>query len=69
MGGEDFSDFGTIAPAVMFNLGVVPPDLESTAVHSPTFVADEAAIPIGVNLMANIILDHQARAARAAVRK
>ena len=55
MGGEDFSYFGTIAPAVMFNLGVVPPDLEATAVHSPTFVADEAAIPIGVNLMANII--------------
>jgi len=63
MGGEDFSYFGTIAPAVMFNLGVVPPELEATAVHSPTFVADEAAIPIGVNLMANIILDHQMKAA------
>jgi amidohydrolase len=69
MGGEDFSAFGTIAPAVMFNLGVVPPGLESTAVHSPTFIADEAAIPIGVNLMANIILDHQAKAARAAAKK
>jgi metal-dependent amidase/aminoacylase/carboxypeptidase family protein len=42
----------------MFNLGVVPQHLESTSVHSPTFVADEAAIPIGVNLMANILLDH-----------
>jgi amidohydrolase len=63
MGGEDFSYFGKIAPAVMFNLGVVPPELESTAVHSPTFVADEAAIPIGVNLMANIILDHQMKPA------
>src|SRR5512140_8795 len=62
MGGEDFSYFGTIAPAVMLNLGVVPADRESTAVHSPTFMADEAAIPIGVNLMANIILDHQAKA-------
>jgi len=69
MGGEDFSYFGTIAPAVMFNLGVVPPELEATAVHSPTFVADEAAIPIGVNLMANIILDHLAGAARGAARK
>jgi amidohydrolase len=64
MGGEDFSYFGTIAPAVMFNLGVVPADREGTAVHSPTFLADEAAIPIGVNLMANIILDHQIGAAR-----
>ncbi len=64
MGGEDFSEFGRIAPAVMFNLGVVPPELESTAVHSPTFLADETAIPIGVELMANIIVDHQTKAAR-----
>jgi amidohydrolase len=69
MGGEDFSYFGTIAPAVMLNLGVVPPELEATAVHSPTFIADEAAIPIGVNLMANILLDHQMKAAKAAVKK
>ncbi len=58
MGGEDFSYFGRLAPAVMFGLGVVPQHLESTSVHSPTFIADEAAIPIGVNLMANILLDH-----------
>jgi len=69
MGGEDFSYFGKIAPAVMFNLGVVPPELEATAVHSPTFVADEAAIPIGVNLMANIILDRLAKGARGAGKK
>ena len=64
MGGEDFSYFGTIAPAVMFNLGVVPPELDATAVHSHTFIADEAAIPIGVNLMANIIVDHQMKPAK-----
>jgi amidohydrolase len=69
MGGEDFSYFGTIAPAVMFNLGVVPPDLEATAVHSPTFRADEAAIAIGVNLMANIILDHQVASIKKGPRK
>ena len=69
MGGEDFSEFGRIAPAVMFGLGVIPPDRETTAAHSPAFVADEAAIPIGVNLMADIILDHQARAARKAPAK
>lgn len=64
MGGEDFSYFGTVAPAVMFGLGVVPPDRDATAVHSPTFVADEASIPIGVNLMANIIMDHQIKPAK-----
>jgi amidohydrolase len=66
MGGEDFSAFGKIAPTVMLNLGVLPPDLDTTAGHSPTFMADEAAIPIGVNLMADIILEHQMRAAKAA---
>ena len=69
MGGEDFSAFGAIAPAVMLNLGVVPADLEATAVHSPTFMADEAGIPIGVNLMADIILDHQMKAAKAKAAK
>ena len=64
MGGEDFSAYGAIAPAVMLNLGVVPANLEATAVHSPTFIADEAAIPIGVNLMADIILDHQMKSAK-----
>lgn len=59
MGGEDFSFFGKIAPAVMLNLGVIPKDMDKTAVHSPTFAADEDGIPIGVNLMANIIADYQ----------
>ena len=65
MGGEDFSYFGAIAPSVMLNLGVVPADREATAVHSPTFVADEAAIPIGVNLMADILINHLTKAAKA----
>ncbi|MDQ1351152.1 MAG: Amidohydrolase, partial [Acidobacteriota bacterium] len=51
--------FGKIAPAVMLNLGVIPKDMDKTAVHSPTFVADEDSIAIGVNLMANIIADYQ----------
>jgi len=58
MGGEDFSYFAQLAPAVMFNLGIVSPDVEKTSVHSPTFVADEASIAIGVELMANIIADY-----------
>jgi len=61
MGGEDYSYFGQLAPAVMLYLGVVPADRDRTAVHSPTFMADEAGIPLGVNLMATIILDYQTR--------
>ena len=61
MGGEDFAYFSKIAPAVMLNLGVVPANLEKTSVHSPTFVADEAGIAVGVELMANIIMDYLGR--------
>ncbi|HYA48950.1 MAG TPA: M20/M25/M40 family metallo-hydrolase, partial [Burkholderiales bacterium] len=64
MGGEDFAYFDKVAPAVMLELGVVPANLDKTAVHSPTFLADEAAIPIGVELMADIIMDYQTRHAR-----
>lgn len=69
MGGEDFSYFGKVAPALMIYLGVVPADIEKTAVHSPTFIADEASIPIGVNLMANILLDHQTKPAKSPKKK
>jgi amidohydrolase len=64
MGGEDFSYFSAIAPALMLGLGVALPDRDPTYLHSPTFVADETAIPIGVNLMANILLDHQMKTAK-----
>jgi len=64
MGGEDYAYFGKLAPAVMLGLGVIPADREKTAVHSPTFVADEASIPIGVNLMANVIMDYLAKHAK-----
>jgi amidohydrolase len=61
MGGEDFSYFGKLAPAVMLGLGVIPQDRDKTSVHSPGFMADEASIAIGVNLMANIIADYQTK--------
>ncbi|MCX6556460.1 MAG: amidohydrolase [Candidatus Aminicenantes bacterium] len=61
MGGEDFAYFTQVAPSVMLNLGVVPANLEKTAVHSPTFMADEAGIALGVELMADIIMDYLGR--------
>jgi amidohydrolase len=61
MGGEDFAYFTQVAPSVMLNLGVVPANLEQTALHSPTFLADEAGIALGVELMADIIMDYLGR--------
>jgi amidohydrolase len=58
MGGEDFSYFAMEAPSVMLWLGVVPKDVEKTAVHSPTFIADEESIPVGVRVMSSVILDY-----------
>jgi amidohydrolase len=58
MGGEDFSRFAKLAPGVMLNLGVRPKEFASMSVHTPTFIADEAAIPVGVGLMSAIIWDY-----------
>jgi amidohydrolase len=58
MGGEDFSYFSRQVPSVLLWLGVVPADVKSTALHSPTFVADEKSIAIGVRLMSAVILDY-----------
>ncbi|MDD8015914.1 MAG: M20 family metallopeptidase [Acidobacteriota bacterium] len=61
MGGEDFSEFARLAPAVMLDLGVVPKDIARTSVHSPTFIMDEDSIPVGVGLMSAVIWDYLAR--------
>jgi amidohydrolase len=61
MGGEDFSHFSRLAPSVMLWLGVVPADVESTQVHSPTFIADEGSIPVGVKVMSAVIIDYLGR--------
>ena len=58
MGGEDFSYFAREAPSVLLWLGIVPKDLEKTVSHSPSFVADEESISVGVKVMSSIILDY-----------
>ena len=60
MGGEDFAYYATVAPVVMLYLGVVPQDRTTDPVHSPGFVVDESSIPIGLNLMAAVIMDYLA---------
>ncbi len=57
-GGEDFSEFARITPSAILWLGVVPAGMGKTALHSPTFMADEQGISVGVKLMSAIILDY-----------
>lgn len=64
MGGEDFSYFAREIPSALLWLGVIPQEMEKTSVHSPTFVADEKSIPIGVKVMSAVISDYLKQRAR-----
>lgn len=67
LAGEDFSRFASRAPGVFVSLGVTPPDRDwrtAAANHSPLFVADDAALPIGVRIMSSMAVDFL-RSARA----
>lgn len=64
---EDFSRYVERVPGFFFGLGVAPAGKDPRTVapnHSPLFVADEAALPIGVRLMASIAVDYLSGAGR-----
>jgi amidohydrolase len=56
-GAEDFSYFAQQVPGFYLFLGVVPPGKVSGGHHTPTFYADDAAIPIGMRVMSALVLD------------
>jgi amidohydrolase len=58
MVGEDFSYFANEVPGLYFRLGVQTPGTTSGDHHTPTFQADDASIPIGMRVMAGLILDY-----------
>ena len=58
---EDFSYFQQQVPGQFVFLGVTPRHQDHTTVpqnHSPLFVADESALPVGVRVMTNLALDY-----------
>jgi amidohydrolase len=58
---EDFSRFAQKVPGLFVSLGVTPPSKDwKTAApnHSPLFEADEAALPVGVKVMAELAFDY-----------
>lgn len=58
MVGEDFSYFANAVPGFFYRLGVQQPGTTSGDHHTPTFQADDSAIPIGVRVMAGVLLDY-----------
>ena len=55
MAGEDFSRFANEVPGFFYFLGTQKPGTTSGGHHSPTFRADDAALPVGVRAMAYLV--------------
>jgi amidohydrolase len=58
MGGEDFSFFARETPGFFFQLGGVKPGTTSGDHHTPTFLVDDSAIPVGMRVMASLLVDY-----------
>jgi len=61
MGSEDFSYFANEVPGFFFRLGQVKPGTTSGDHHTPTFLADDTSIPVGIKTMSVVILDYLSR--------
>lgn len=64
MGAEDFAYFSREVPSFYYTIGVVNPGNVSGGHHTPTFRADDEAIPVGVRTMTALVLDYLARPGR-----
>jgi amidohydrolase len=61
MGSEDFSYFANEVPGFFYRLGQVKPGTTSGDHHTPTFLADDSAIPVGIRAMSVVIFDYLSR--------
>jgi amidohydrolase len=57
MGGEDFAYFANQTPGFYYRLGVVKPGTASGGLHTPTFRADDSAVPVGIRIMSRLLVD------------
>ena len=58
MGAEDFAWYTREVPGFYWRLGVVERGSTSGALHTPDFRAGDGAIPVGMRVMANLVLDY-----------
>jgi len=63
-GAEDFSYFSNIVPGFYFKLGVVPEGKSSGGHHTPTFYADDKAVPLAMRALSSLVLDYLAAGKR-----
>lgn len=64
MGSEDFSFFSNEVPGFYYRLGQVKPGTTSGDHHTPTFLADDGAIPVGVKAMSLVVFEYLSRSQR-----
>jgi amidohydrolase len=55
---EDFAYFANAVPGFYFRLGQVAPGTTSGDHHTPTYRADDSMIPVGMRVMATLLLDY-----------
>lgn len=61
-GAEDFSFYGTRAPAFFFNVGGMPKGKnvkETAAHHTPDFYIDDSRLDVGIKAFCNIVFDYK----------
>jgi amidohydrolase len=58
MAAEDFAYFANEVPGFYFMLGIVKPGTATGDHHTPTFMADDGAVPIGIRVMSQVLLDY-----------
>ena len=58
MAGEDFSLFANEVPGFFYMLGTLEPGTTSGDHHSPTFRADDGALPVGMRSMTYVLWDY-----------
>lgn len=63
MAADDFAYLAQQAPAFFFHLGIVKPGTQSGNNHTPTFMADDSAIPLGIRALSHVLLDYLNHAA------
>ena len=64
MGGEDFSFFANEVPGMFIRLGTTRPGGTSGGWHTPTYLGDDTAVPMGMRVMANLLVDFLDRTTR-----
>jgi amidohydrolase len=58
---EDFSFFANEVPGFFYRLGQVKPGTTSGDHHTPTYLADDGSIPVGIEVMSYVLLDYLTR--------